>query len=109
MMRIEASRGEVLIHVDDEGCDLLAEIVPRVKGGNKAFLGDPGSMLIIRHADFHGTEEAEDEHGGIDAAYRSEEAYERKLFHAASALAPWEKLNSVRRDMARAVMGALDE
>lgn len=58
MIRAEVhpKRGEVTLHVDDEGLDALADALDDARPGNKVFLGDPGAMLIVRHVDYSGGE-----------------------------------------------------
>lgn len=62
MMRIEtdANRGEVVIHVDDEGAETLAQAATDSLGGSKVFLGNPGAQLIVRHVDFYSPDERHD-------------------------------------------------
>lgn len=56
MIKIEMDpgRGELTIHVDDEGVDLLASMAKDAnrRGPSKVLLGEAGSMLIIRHVDY---------------------------------------------------------
>lgn len=52
-MEIDTAKGQVTIHVDDEGAQTLADAGRDAKDKKaKVIIGDPGALLIVRHEDY---------------------------------------------------------